>query len=133
MTDAGLIEPFTYFESYSKKATSASSNFQLCRMPWPSPTSKPGRLVEVAITNTMGVAGILQIWDQDLSNTTPPTRGSAGDGIYTLEIAASAASGVAAKTTLYAIDQLPDHEFVGGIAFQSNVIDATLTGKVGFY
>ena len=61
------------------------------------------------------------IWDQDLSNTTPPTAGSAGAALFPLEIAAAGSSGAGSKTTLFGLDDLPQIPFIGGLACQSTL------------
>ena len=114
-------KPFSYTLGYTKLITSGAVSTQLVRMPWQTPVQKPGYVRKVSVTNPVGIAGTLSIWDQDLSNTTPPTAGSAGAAIYTLEAGASASSGVASKTTLYTADHLADIPFVGGLACQSTL------------
>jgi hypothetical protein len=119
-------KPFAYTLGYSKFIPSGAVSTQLVRMPWQTPVQKPGYVRKVSVTSAWGTAGVLNIWDQDLSNTTPPTAGSAGAAIYSLEIAQSAASGVASKTTLFTTDQLADIPFIGGLACQSSVPGATV-------
>jgi hypothetical protein len=114
-------KPFSYTLGYSVRIPSGATSQQLVRMPWQTPVQKPGYVRKVAVTNPVGTAGVLNIWDQDLSNTTPPTAGSAGAAIYSLEIGASASSGVASKTTLYTVDNLADIPFIGGLATQSTL------------
>ena len=121
MTETYVRKPFGYTLGYSVRIASGAVSQQLVRMPWQTPVQKPGYVRKVIVTNPVGIAGTISIWDQDLSNTTPPTAGSAGAAIYTLEAAQSAASGVASKTTLYGTDQLCDIPFIGGLACQSTL------------
>ena len=77
-------KPFAYTLGYSKFIPSGAVSTQLVRMPWQTPVQKPGYVRKVSVTSAWGTAGILNIWDQDLVNTTPPTAGSAGAAIYSL-------------------------------------------------
>lgn len=121
MTSDEIRSPFSYKQGYSKKVSSGSTDTQLVRMPWASPVQKPGILTKIVLSTKWGTAGAIDIWDADLSNTTPPTAGSAGDALISLEIEASSASGVAAGTTVYTADQLPHRYFVGGLACQTTI------------
>ena len=112
---------FSFKKGYSIPIPSGSSNVQLVRMPWQTPVQKPGIITKVLISNPVGTAGTLSLWDQDLSNTTPPTRGSAGQAVLSFGFSASGASGVAQATTSYTREQIPEIQFVGGIASQSTL------------
>ncbi len=125
-------KPFAYTLGYSKFIPSGAVSTQLVRMPWQTPVQKPGYVRKVSVTSAWGTGGTLAIWDQDLSNTTPPTAGSAGAAIYTLEITTSALSGVSSKTTLYTTDQLADIPFIGGLACQSSVPGATVDFEIEY-
>lgn len=124
--------PFSYNLGHPKFIPSGSVDIQIARMPWQTPVQKPGIITEVLITNPVGTAGRIALWDQDLSNTTPPTAGSPGAAIYTLEFGASAASGVASKTTAYSKEQLPEVPFIGGIAAQSTQPGVSVTVEVEY-
>jgi len=126
MTNTYIRKPFAYTLGYSKFIPSGAVATQLVRMPWQTPVQKPGYVRKVMVTSSWGTGGTLNIWDQDLSNTTPPTAGSAGAAIYSLEITTSALSGVASKTTLYGTDQLVDVPFIGGLACQSSLPGVTV-------
>ena len=125
-------KPFAYTIGYSKFIPSGAVSTQLVRMPWQTPVQKPGYARKVSITTKQGIGGTLDIWDQDLSNTTPPTAGSAGAAIYSLEITTSAASGVASKTTLYTTDQLADIPFIGGLACVSSSPAVTVDFEIEY-
>lgn len=125
MTNLITRKPFAYTLGYSIRIPSGATNQQLVRMPWQTPVQKPGYLREIMVTNPVGIGGTLSIWDQDLSNTTPPTAGSAGAAVITLEITAAAASGVSSTTKVYGIDSLPDIPFIGGLACQSSLPGVT--------
>lgn len=132
MTNINERKPFGYTQGYSVRIASGAVNQQLVRMPWQTPVQKPGYLREVMVTSSWGTGGTLSIWDQDLSNTTPPTAGSAGAALITLEIGLSAASGVSSATKLYGIDNLPDIPFIGGLACQSSVPGTTVSFDVEY-
>ena len=133
MTGQAFHEPFSYREGARATIASGAVSTQVARMPWQSPVNKPGIIKKLAVTNRIfGQAGTLSIWDQDLSNTTPPTAGSAGDAIYSLEIAAVAASGVGAKTTFYSENDLPEIQFIGGIAAQSSLPGVTVLAEIEY-
>jgi hypothetical protein len=110
---------FSWKKGYSVRIASGAVTTQLVRMPWAPPVQQPGVLRKVLISNPVGLAGTLAIWDQDQSNTTPPTAGSAGAALIPLEFGASALSGSASKTTVYTADQLPEIKFVAGMSAQS--------------
>lgn len=124
--------PFSFKQGYSVRIASGSTSTQLVRMPWQTPVQKPGVITKIVINNPVGTAGVLNIWDQDLSNTTPPTAGSAGAALLPLEFGASAASGTATKTTVYTVDQLPNIQFIGGIVCQSTHPGVTAALEVEF-
>ena len=124
--------PFENTVGYSKFIPSGATDIQLVRMPWQTPVQKPGYLTLVAITNPVGTAGALKIWDQDLSSTTPPTAGSAGASLFPLEFGASAASGSASKTTVYTADQLAKIPIVGGLTAQSTQPGVTVMFNVTY-
>ena len=133
MTGEAFHEPFSYRETHPSSVASGSVSFQVARMPWQSPVNKPGFLKKIAVTNTVfGQAGTLSIWDQDLSNTTPPTAGSAGGAIISLEIPAVAASGVGSKTSFFAENDIADVQFIGGIAAQSTLPGVRVLAEVEY-
>jgi hypothetical protein len=124
--------PFNFKQGYSVKIASGAVSTQLVRMPWQTPVQKPGVLRKIMIHNPVGTAGRLDIWDQDLSNTTPPTAGSAGASLFPLEFGASGASGVANKTTSYTAEQIPEVPFIGGVASQSTLPGVTINVEVEY-
>lgn len=132
MTNIETRKPFGYKQGYSVKIASGAVDTQLVRMPWAPPVQRPGYFRKIMVTSPLSNAGRLDIWDQDLSNTTPPTAGSAGAAIYSLEIAASALSGVASKTTIYIQDQLPQVPFVGGAVAQSTLPGVTVDFEIEY-
>lgn len=123
-------ERFSYKIGYSKKIPSGATDIQLVRMPWNAIVAKPGYLTYLAVSNPVGTAGKLDIWDQDLSSTTPPTAGSAGASLYPLEIEASGASGVAFKTKVYT--DLPMIPIIGGLTAQSSLPGVTVMWEVTY-
>jgi hypothetical protein len=126
-----LDEVGSYTETYSVLVLSGASNFQLMRAPWPSPVNKMAYLLNVMITPQGGGSGAqVVMWDQDLSNSTPPTRGSAGGAILILGAGASSFSGVATNTTTYSTLQMTHEPFVGGIAMQASQINTLVSARV---
>ena len=122
------MEPFGMPERYEVRITSANSNFQVARSPWPSPVKKYLIVKAVHISNFDGAAGSVHFWDQDLSNSTPPTAGSAGSALVVLGTSASAASGVACTTDKY--ENIPPKKFYAGIAAQATRINVHIAVEV---
>jgi len=119
----------SYSETYSFIVLSANTNFQLARSPWPAPVNKKMVLQKLSVTNTLpsSLGGQIVIWDQDLSNSTPPTRGSAGGAILTVGVQAGSVSGVTATTMLISETQCPEESFIGGLAMQSTLVNTTVS------
>ncbi len=132
MTNINTHKPFSYTRGYSVRIASGATSTQLVRMPWQTPVQKPGVLRKIMISNPVGTAGRLDIWDQDLSNTTPPTAGSAGAALLPLEFSASGASGAGSATKVYTADQLPEIPFIGGLACQSSLPGVTAMLEVEY-
>ena len=114
-TDA---RPFSYFETYELTVTSASSDRQLMRAPWP--IDMYAELIEVKISNSVGSAGQVVMWDQDLSNSTPTTRGSAGQALVIVAAGAAAFSGQSAASNE---DPGLATRFYGGCALQATIVN----------
>jgi hypothetical protein len=85
-------------------------------------------LLDVRVGNQLATGGQVLIWDQDLSNTTPTTRGSAGQAIVVLGANAAAVSGVAAGTTAYTAG--PSPRFYAGLAMQASLINTQVSALV---
>jgi hypothetical protein len=130
--DAGVDMLGEYTETYTLNVLSGSTNYQLMRAPWPSPVNKKVQILQCVITPTVGTAvgTSVAIWDQDLSNSTPPTRGSAGGALLTLGAAGSAASGTATVSTIFSEHQLPEQTFLAGIALQSTTVNVNIAMTV---
>jgi hypothetical protein len=126
--DIGVDELGSYTEDYFVNVTSASSNFQLARAPWPSPVNKKLQLLQITMSPTAGTASGSQVvfWDQDLSNSTPPTRGSAGGAMLILGCTASANSGATTVTTVFSEHQTPEMQFNAGCAIQSSTLNNSI-------
>ena len=112
--------PFSYFETYNVVVTSAGMSQQIMRAPWP--LDMYAELITVKTSNSIASAGQLVLWDQDLSNTTPTTRGSAGQALQVFEAGAASFSGQAANVDEGA-NVIPTTRFYGGIACQASVIN----------
>src|SRR5215211_516534 len=125
-------KPFGWKKGYSKFIPSGAVTTQLVRMPWAPPVQQPGVLRKVLISNPVGLAGSLAIWDQDQTNTTPPTAGSAGASLIPLEFGLSGLSGSAVKTTTYTADMLPEIKFVAGMSAQSTQPGVTVAFEVEY-
>jgi len=133
MVGQAFHEPFSYRETDYAIIASGAVSTQVARMPWQSPVNKPGIIKKIAVTNRVfGQAGTLSVWDQDLTNTTPPTAGSAGAAIYSLEIGSVAASGVGSKTTFYSENDLPEVQFIAGVAVQSSLPGVTVIAEIEY-
>lgn len=124
--EAVYRKPFSWRKGYYSIVASGNVDTQLVRMPWASPANRRGLLRKVMITNRAGVGGILSIWDQDLSNSTPPTAGSAGGAIFPL------AFGASGSTTTFTADQLAEIPFNAGVAFQGGSYGITVNGEVEY-
>lgn len=132
MTECEYTRPFSYRQAHVKIIASGDTDYQIARMPWQTPVQKPGVIRKLAVTNNAsGVTGNLIIWDQDISNTTPPTAGSAGAALISLALPAAGASG-AGGTTVYTSDQLPELYFIGGIAAQASTDSVTVMAEVEY-
>ena len=129
MEGTTAIKPYEWYEDAQVYATSANTSLQLYRAPWPT-----GRYVEIigARISNVGAAsgGQVVMWDQDLSNTTPTTVGSAAAPRAIFAYGAAAASGVAASTVEYGRDGTPTPAFFGGIAFQASTINVHVNLKL---
>lgn len=124
-----LEELGSYVETYHVDFTSAALTFMIARAPWASPVNKKFQLVSLVATNSATGAenqGEVILWDQDLSNSTPPTAGSAGAALVRLGVNASAASGVGAVTNVLSTNECPPREFIGAITGQSSLINVHL-------
>jgi len=126
--DAGVDELGSYTEDYSINILSANTSMQLARAPWPSPVNKKMQLLQINVTPTAGTAlgSAVVLWDQDLSNSTPPTRGSAGGAILTFGATGSAASGTASITSSLSEIQTVEHQFIAGVAIQATTINVNV-------
>ena len=132
MTNLTIRKPFGYTIGYSVKVPSGATSQQLVRMPWQTPVQKPGYLRKLYVTNPVNTVGRIDIWDQDLTNTTPPTAGSAGAALFSLEMGASGLSGAGSETTLYGLDNLPNIPIIGGLACQSTLPGVTVAFDVEY-
>ena len=108
-------------------AAQSISGTMITRAPWPSPVNKYYVLRKIVATQTTMVSGgFLSVWDQDMSNTTPVSRGSAGGPLLQIPITPLIQnSGVfinsAATMTTVDIDACPQEFFQAGITIQQNV------------
>jgi hypothetical protein len=123
--------PYTYHDTLQLMPTSASADRQLGRAPWP--LNQYWELESLTITNSDGSAsgGQIVLWDQDLTNTTPSTRGSAGGYLAAFGVGAAAASGVASTTIVYNQEgNAPRPKFYAGIAMQASRLNILVSAKV---
>jgi hypothetical protein len=106
---------------------SSQSGTGITRAPWPAPTNKYYILRKVIATQqNVGSGSYLSIWDQDCSNTTPVTRGSAGGPLLQIPItplipASGSVIGTAPTMTVLDIDACPQEYFQAGVMAQNNV------------
>jgi hypothetical protein len=127
------IYPYTYVEEYNLVPTSANADRQLARAPWP--LGMYFELLAVRITSQADVSGgQVVMWDQDLSNTTPTTRGSAGGSqvaIFGTNATSTGASGVSATTIAFGGPSGgPTPRFYGGIALQATRLNTHISAEV---
>jgi hypothetical protein len=91
---------------------------QLIRGAWP--INQKIEITKIIVTNNSGLPGFLQVWDQDLSNTTPVGFGSATGPLLTIPYGATTTSGLIPVQTVLSEAQLPALTFECGIAIQAN-------------
>ena len=120
------VYPFSYLDTVNLVVTSANSDRQLYRAPWP--LDMYVELLDVRVTNSLGSGGQIVMWDQDLSNTTPTTVGSAGQALAIFGVGGAAMSGVASATITY--EPGPTPRFYGGIAMQASALNAQISATV---
>lgn len=127
-----LEELGSYVETYHVDFTSAASDFMVARAPWASPVGKKFQLVSVVATNRNqnGLSSRVILWDQDLSNSTPPTAGSAGAALVELGVTAGGTSGGGGVTTSLSNDICEPQEFIGAITGQSSLLNVHLAVTV---
>jgi len=124
------ILPYSWTEEYSLIFTSASADRQIMRCSWPLNIS--AKLLSARVTQTTGDAsgGQVILWDQDLSNVTPATRGSAGGYLAIFGVVGTVgASGVAATTIEYG-NGGPTPDFDAGIAAQATRLNMHISVEV---
>lgn len=126
------VEPLSYRQVYHVWITSANTNFQLARSPWPTPSNKKLQIEKILVTNMNGGATTVHIWDQDLSNTTTVGRGSGSIGGSLLSVGAGAAnsSGVGGTTITIPDNDCPAEYFGAGIAVMSTQINTFVSAEV---
>ena len=103
-----------------------NSGVMITRAPWPAPTNKYYVLRKIIATQTTATGasgGSLAIWDQDLSNTSPVARGSAGGPLLTIPVtpllgASTSGAGVvggSATMTVLDLNACPREYFQAGV------------------
>ena len=109
--------------------TSGNADRQLMRAPWP--IGMYAELEAITVTGQIATGGQVILWDQDLSNTTPTTRGSAGGALAIFGVTAAGSSGVASTTVQYgAAGHQPNPKFFAGIACQASILNAHISALV---
>lgn len=109
--------------------TSANADRQLMRASWP--INMYAELESIRITNSVGSGGQVILWDQDLSNTTPTSRGSAGGYLAIFGVNAAGASAVASTTVEYGgAGHAPNPIFYAGIALQASLLNGHISALV---
>lgn len=120
--------PYTFTKTYKLEPTSAGQDRQLMRASWP--LGMYAELEAITITGQIASAGQVVLWDQDLTNSTPTTRGSAGGALAIFGASAGAASGVGATTVEYGGDGRPKPKFYAGIATQASMLNVHISALV---
>lgn len=129
--DFGIDELGTFTEEYTLNVLSANTSMQLARAPWPSPVNKKMQMMQINVSPQAGASIGTQvvIWDQDLSNSTPPTRGSAGGALLVIGAVGSAASGTATVTTVLSETQTVEQQFIAGVALQATTVNVNIAAS----
>ncbi len=85
----------------------------------------------MTIGNPSGALVTVRFWDQDLSNTTPPSFGSGSvqGALYVCSATASGASGTMQSTHID-LNQLPFPEMHAGIAVQVSDLNVAIFAEV---
>lgn len=120
--------PYTYTKTYQTTPTSAGADRQLMRASWP--LGMYAELEALTVTGQLATGAQVVLWDQDLSNTTPTTRGSAGGALAIFGVTAGASSGVAGTTVQYGGDGRPKPKAYGGFAFQASTLNVQISALI---
>lgn len=127
MTNASDRRPFSMPYVNQTNSVTAGTATMIARAPWPQPVGKYFVLRKLVATINPGAGavsgGLLSVWDQDLSNTTPISRGSAGGPLFTVPLIPaqlSSGNGVTAPSmTILDIDACPQQIFQAGLTIQT--------------
>lgn len=76
MTHGNEVQAFGFSKAETVVVTSANTATQLMRIPWPDPYNMKARIKKILVSNVDVSGAQLLIWDADLSNSTPLTRGT---------------------------------------------------------
>lgn len=120
--------PYTYTKTYQTTPTSAGADRQLMRASWP--IGMWAELESITITSQIASGGQVVLWDQDLSNTTPTSRGSAGGALAIFGAPAGAVSAVSATTTQFGGDGRPKPKAYAGFAFQATQLNLHISALI---
>lgn len=110
---------------------SGAAGTMITRAPWQAPVNKYYVIRKLMVSNassaTSGGGSVtLNIWDQDLSNTTPVARGSGTLPLITVPLVGNASGGALVNTmTVLSDTQLPFEYFQAGIT-----VSTTLNGAL---
>lgn len=131
MTNSADRRPFSMPYVANAIVAGANTNANMvARAPWPQPVGKYFVLRKLVIAGLpANISGaLLNIWDQDLSNTTPIGRGSAGGPLMVIPFV-GVISGLSASMTVLDIDACPQQMFQAGltVALQTS---ATVSGNL---
>ena len=112
------IQPYEDIVTGQVYVTSANANYQLMFAPYPTPTGRKLYLRKLIISNALGTAGELRLWDQDLTGSGIASRGSGAQNgcLMLLGYPTATLSGVSTSTTIFEPSQLPIRAFETGIA-----------------
>lgn len=117
MTNSSDRRPFSMpYVANGSVAGGSTNAVMIARAPWPAPVGKYFVLRKLVATGlTANISGaLLNVWDQDLSNTTPIGRGSAGGPLMTVPFV-GIVSGLSPSMTVLDIDACPQQMFQAGL------------------
>lgn len=135
MTNSADRRPFSMpYVGHSAVLTAitATSGAMVARAPWPSPVNKYFVLRKLVVTvnaANLTSGGTMPVWDQDVSNSTPVSRGSAGGPLLVVPLVPSVPlSGITqASLAVLDIDACPQEMFQAGITVAPNVSGCTVS------
>lgn len=122
-----FISPYSY-RVHKQTLLQSAMAIQVSRTPWASVWGIRWEIKKVILANNQTTQMDLRAWDQDLTNSSPLSRGSSGGPLLIFHVAASATSGVYITNT-YDQGVIPVAYFGSGVTVQPSG-PATINGHV---